>query len=212
MMPIQQSRQRSIAATFLACLLFATFASGQTTFRRNLERVNSLDPAQSTSVAASRCVALLYETLLEYDYTARPYRLIPGLATHLPEVSTNGRVYLFRLDPAARFSPDPCFGVDAQGIPRDRPVVADDLVYALKRLADRKVASPGAWLVEDKILGMKTFSAKTEGRAPTDYTREVEGLHAIDPHTLRIELTRPFPPFRWLLAMPYAAAVPQEAP
>jgi tRNA threonylcarbamoyl adenosine modification protein YeaZ len=200
-----------IAGALLASFLFATGASGDSAFRRNLDRVNSLDPAQSASVPASRCVGLVYESLLEYDYTARPYRLIPGLAESLPEVSTNRRVYTFRMNPANRFPADPCFGLDAAGSPRDRAVVAADLVYALKRLADRKVASPGAWLVTDKILGMQAFAAQSEGNAPTDYSLEVEGLRAPDPLTLRIELTRPFPPFLWLLAMPYASAVPQEA-
>jgi ABC-type transport system substrate-binding protein len=194
----------------LLLLFLAAAAPGQT-FRRNLERVASLDPALAEAVPASRAVALVYETPLEYDYAARPYRLIPGLAAGLPEVSSNGLVYVLRLDPAARFAADPCFGTGPDGRPRDRAVTAPDMVYALKRLADRKVASPGAWLVEDKLLGMRAFAERSAGRAPTDYDAAVEGCTAPDERTLRLELARPFPPFAWLLAMAYASAVPREA-
>lgn len=176
-----------------------------------MERVNSMDPANADAVPASRAVSLVYETLLEYDYAARPYRLIPGVATALPEVSSNGQVYVFHLDPAARFAPDPCFGVDARGQPRDRAVRARDFVYALQRLTDRKVASSGAWLVLDNVRGMRAFADRSTGKAPTDYDLAIEGLQAPDDQTLRIELTRPFPQFAWLLAMSYTVAVPREA-
>ena len=195
---------------FLIFFLVTT-ASAQSTFRRCISRVNSLDPANADAVAAKRAVSLVYETLLEYDYTARPYRLIPGVATTLPEISSNGQVYAFHLDPAARFQPDPCFGVNADGTPRDRAVTAHDFIYALQRLADHKTASGGAWLVLDNIRGMRAFADRSAGHEPTDYLREIEGLRALDDHTLRIELTRPFPQFAWLLAMNYTAATPREA-
>ena len=194
------------------CLaLTASSAPAQSTFRRHLERVNSMDPANADAVPASRAVSLVYETLLEYDYAARPYRLIPGVAMALPEVSSNGQVYVFHLDPEARFAPDPCFGVDATGKPRDRAVRARDFVYALQRLTDRKTASSGAWLVLDNVRGMRAFAERSAGRGPTDYDLAIEGLQAPDDQTLRIELTRPFPQFAWLLAMSYTVAVPREA-
>ena len=199
---------------FCGCLLFLltiSYSSAQTVFHTRQERVNSMDPANADAVPASQAASLVYETLLEYDYAARPYRLIPGVAIALPEVSSNGQVYVFHLDLEARFHPDPCFGTDANGQPRSRAVCAQDFVYALQRLADRKVASSGAWLVLDNIRGMRAFADRSTGREPTDYNRPLEGLRALDERTLRIELTRPFPQFAWLLAMCYAAAVPREA-
>ncbi len=165
----------------------------------------------ASSVYASRAVALVYECLVEYDYAARPYRLVPGLASSLPEVSSNGLVYTFRLDPAARFAPDACFGVGADGQPRGRAVRAADVVFSLKRLADRKLASSGAWLVEDEIAGMRAFAERSAGPAPTDYQVDVSGLRAVDDTTVRAELTQPDPDFPWLMAMPYAVIVPPEA-
>lgn len=206
-----QRTQRKASCTWAACVLLAAAAPAQTTFRRNMERVASLDPVQAEAVPASHAVSLVYETLLEYDFTARPYRLIPGLATALPEISTNGLVYIFRLDPQARFRPDPCFGRSPDGATQSRAVVSADLVYSLKRLADRKLVSPGAWLVEDNIRGMREFADRSSGRAPTDYDSAVPGLTAPESWTLRIELTRPSPQFIWMMAMSYAAAVPREA-
>ena len=203
--------RRALPAILIAMATAVQAQQPPTVFRRNLERVASLDPAQAEAVPASRAVALMYETLLEYDYTARPYRLIPGLARALPEVSSNGQVFVFHLDPDARFSADPCFGMDAAGRSRDRAVTAQDVAYALKRLADRKQASPGAWLVEENICGMHAFAERSASRTPTDYDRPVDGLQTPDAVTLRIALTRPFPPFLWLTALSYAAAVPREA-
>ena len=197
------------------CVLFLTFiaatAPAQTTFRSHVDRVNSMDPANAEAVPASRAVSLVYETLLEYDYTARPYRLIPGVAAALPEISSNGQVYVFHLDPAARFAPDPCFGTDTNGLPRGRSILARDFIYSLQRLADHKVASSGAWLVLDNIRGMRAFAERSGSHEPTDYDRPLEGLQPLDTLTLRIELTRPFPQFAWLLAMSYTVAVPREA-
>ena len=199
------------ATLALLMILAASTAPAQATFRRHMERVNSLDPANADAVPASRAVSLVYETLLEYDYAARPYRLIPGAAIALPEVSSNGQVYVFHLDPAARFAADPCFGRGADGQPRDRAVTAQDFAYALRRLVDHKVASSGAWLVLDNIRGMRAFAEHSAGQTPTDYGLEITGLRALDSQTLRMELTRPFPQFPWLLAMSYTVAVPHEA-
>jgi len=185
--------------------------AGPTVFRRGMDRVSSLDPAMASSLYAARAVQLVYETLLEYDYRARPYRLIPGLATHLPEVQSNGCVYVFTLHPEARFQADPCFGPDGSGPPRGRPVTAEDVVFSLKRLADRRLASPGSWLVEDVIAGMRAFAETSETGSATDYGRPVSGLRAVDERTVRIELTRPMHQFIWYLAMAYTAVVPHEA-
>ena len=111
--PATAMRLRSLAR--LCLLLFCATVpplrgAPPATFRRTIERVTSLDPAEAASVYAARGVALIHETLLEYDYEARPYRLIPGLAAELPQISADGLGYTFRLAPGARFHPDPCFG------------------------------------------------------------------------------------------------------
>jgi len=204
------TRTRDILIAALLIALGAG-AGAQVTYTRSTERLASLDPADAASTTAARAVQLAYEPLLEYDYAARPYRVIPCLAEALPEVQEDGRVLIFRIHPDARFHPDPCFGTDPEGNPRGRPVTSADVVYSLKRLADRKIVSPGAWTVEDTILGMRAFAELSAGTDPTDYSREVEGLRALDERTLRIELAKPLHVFLYYLTTPYTAAVPHEA-
>ena len=175
-------------------------------FRRVIERVTSLDPVEAASVYAARCVALTYETLLEYDYEARPYRLKPCLATALPAISDDGLTYTFTIDTNACFTADACFGEAGT-----RPVSAEDFVYALKRLADAKVPSSGYWLLDGRVAGIEAFHEASQGSELTDYALDVPGLRALSADTLQIRLSAPSPVFLWMLAMPYAAAVPREA-
>ena len=181
------------------------------TFCRMLERVAGMDPAQASSVYSARAVQMCYETLLEFDYKVRPYRLIPALADSLPEVNSNATVYIFHINPQGRFHPDICFGCDSDGVLKGRSVVAKDVIYSLKRLADRKVSSPGSWLVDDTIKGMRAFADASTKKAPTDYSMQIAGLRALDSHTVQIELTQPKQQFIWYFAMCYTAVVPHEA-
>ncbi len=194
-----------------AAVMLALAAGGETVFRRGMDRFSSMDPAAASSLYAAHAVQLVYEPLLEFDYAARPYRLVPGLAESFPEVQSNGLVYVFRIHPEARFQPDRCFGAGAGGAARGRPVCAEDVVFSLKRLADRRVGSPGAWLVEDTIDGMRAFADASHAGDVTDYAVDVPGLRALDRRTVRIGLTRPTHQFIWYMAMAYTAVVPREA-
>ena len=66
------------------------------TFTRTLERVATMDPAMATSIYDSHAVQLVYETPLEIDYEARPYKLVPGFC-ELPTVSEDGLRYRFKM-------------------------------------------------------------------------------------------------------------------
>lgn len=66
------------------------------TFTRTMERVATMDPAMATTVYDSHAVQLVYEPPLEIDYTARPYKLVPGFC-ELPEVSADGLRYVFKV-------------------------------------------------------------------------------------------------------------------
>ena len=201
-------KRKSIFVVML--LAYSAFAD-DVTFCRVLERITSMDPAQGVSVYAARAIQMSYETLLEFDYHARPYKLIPALAEDMPDVSEDGLVYVFTINPEARFFRDPCFGRDVSGGLKDRPVTAADVVYSLKRLSDRKVASPGSWLMDDSVKGMRAFADASCGKEKTDYTREVAGLQVLDERRVRIELNQPRQQFLWYFAMAYTAVVPHEA-
>ncbi len=173
------------------------------TYRRALPSISNMDPAQGGDTSVSAAQMLVVEPLLVYDYAARPYRLIPGAAVALPEVSEDGRTYTFKLR-EAYYTDDPCFG----GI--RRRVKAEDFVFGWKRVADSKVGSSGGWTVAN-ILGAKAFTDASKGRSETDYTLPIEGLTALDETTLQVTLVKPSNQFLWYLAMPYLAPMPEEA-
>lgn len=191
----------------LALTLLAGSSHAEHVFTRSMSRISSLDPVEAASSYSARAIQLAYEPLLEYDYTARPYRLIPCLAESLPVIEEEGRVLIFKIHPEARFAPHACFGPDTSG----RPVTAADVIYSLMRLADRKNASPGSWVVTDTILGMRVFAEHSGGREPTNYRFPVAGLRALDERTVRIELTKPLQVFPHYLTIAYTAVVPHEA-
>lgn len=196
------------------CYIILTFAglchatgNEPLTLRRSVDRVPSLDPIHAESVGAARAVGLVYETLLEYDYAARPYALRGCVAASLPEVSEDGRVLTFRLRDDVFFGPDRCFGDENA----TRKLTAHDVAYSFKRLADAKLSSPGYWTIEKSVAGAAAFRNASREENATDYSREISGIRVLDDRTLQIELVEPSSEFLWKLAMSYTAIVPREA-
>ncbi len=184
------------------------------------EDPRTLDPAQVSDVISAEVTTQIYDALYQNAYLDRPYKVEPALAEGYPEkrlfyeevpqkdgTKKVARMeYTFRLRDDVYFQDDPCFPGG-----KGRKVVADDIVYSIKRLADPAVQSTGYWLVAGKIKGIDTFfdRAKTTGRA--DYKWEIEGLKVLDDRTLRITLTEPYAAFIYVMGMPYTAPVPHEA-
>ncbi|WP_372807636.1 ABC transporter substrate-binding protein [Pontiella sp.] len=181
-------------------------ANGEIVSYSSTHRLTGLDPATSSSVDTSIAISRIYEGLLQYDYLARPYKVIPLLAESMPEVSEDGLVYTFKIRKGIYFQDDPCFP-DGKG----RELVARDFEYSLKRLADAKNKSPGFWTLDGRVKGISEFNKASQGKEPTDYDRPVSGLECPDSHTLRITLTEPYPQLLYILTMHYSFAVPHEA-
>ncbi len=175
-------------------------------YRAETSRIRGFDPVRVGDVTSIHAISKVYETLLQYAYLDRPYRVEPLLAEALPDVSPDGLEYLFRIRRGIFFQDDPCF---AGG--RGRELTADDFVYSIKRVADQKNASGGYWAFRGRIVGLDAFREASASVAPTDYDSPVEGLKATDRYCLRIRLTRPYSQLPFVLAMHYAAAVPREA-
>lgn len=58
----------------------------------------------------------IFETLLNYDYLARPAKLVPNTAEAMPVISKDGKTYTFKLKKNIYFAPDPVFGNKKKGI------------------------------------------------------------------------------------------------
>jgi ABC-type transport system substrate-binding protein len=161
----------------------------------------SLDPAQAASLYANFIVVNLYDTLYRYKYLARPYQVEPNLAAALPEISDDGLRLTIRLKRGVFFIDDPAFE-DGKG----REIKASDFVYSIKRHFDPETRAQGAWLWQNRIVGLDSW--KSGG---SDYDKEVAGLLALDDYTVQVTLTRPFPQLVHTLTQGYAAVVPREA-
>jgi len=190
-------------------------------YRAYAEPPKTLDPAVAYSTADQIIVAEVYDTLLEYHYFERPYRLVPGMATAVPssESLPDGRVrYTFELRPGLAYAKDDCFGPGGS-----RSVLASDFVFALRRLADPLVASP---VVEpfSHLVGFADFGKALEQRRsrdpafaqlPVDQQYDVvggfEGARATGERTVSITLSAAYPQILYWFAMNFASPVPPEA-
>ena len=169
-------------------------------------RIRGLDPGVTGEVSSSLAISRIYEGLLEYDYLARPYKVIPSLAEAMPAISEDGLTYTFKIRKGIFFHDNPCF---PNGVGRE--LVASDFIYSMKRVADVKTASSGFWVFNKRIMGINDFHEASQSDAPTDYDLPVAGLQTLDKYTLQISLTEPYPQLLYILAMHYACAVPREA-
>ncbi len=197
---------RSLLA-FLLCLPAAALAAGAGDNYKVLRTVaiqaeNSFDPQFESEEGSLQYCEDMFDSLLTYDYLARPVKLVPAAASALPEVSADGLTYTFHLKPGIYFTPDPAF----RG--KRRELVAADVVYSLKRLLDPRVRSPWKFLLDGKIVGAKVVLGAHNGRL--DYDTAMEGLRALDQYTLRIQLIEPDFKLPYLMAMPATGILARE--
>lgn len=161
----------------------------------------NLDPTQANTVYDSMVLSNIYDTLYTYKYLKRPYTLKPQIADGMPTVSKDGLTYTFKVQKGVRYADDPVF---PEG--KGREVVAEDFVYGMKRHFDPKSLSRNTWLWRDRIVGLDDWK-----KAGADYSKEVEGLRALDSHTIQIKLVKPFPQLVYTLAMVPSSFIPKEA-
>lgn len=104
-------------------------------------------------------------------------------------VSKDRLTYTFNLRDDVYFHPHELFENT-----HDRIVTASDFVYSFNRLANEELAAPGAWVFNFVERNQKGDLL----------------LEALDDTTLKIQLTKPFPPFLGILTMQYCSVVPKE--
>ena len=144
--------------------------------------IPTLDPAFAKSQATMWPAHQLFNTLVEIDDSLH---IVPSLATRW-DISADRTVYTFYLRNDVYFHDDPAFPGG-----KGRKMKADDIVYSLSRIMDKRVASPGAWI----------FSRKTDTLQP---------FEALDDTTFRLNLLYPYNPILGILSMQYCSIVPRE--
>ncbi len=182
-----------------------TYAASEKTVRWVFSAAETgFDPAGVHDYYSGTLIEAVFETLLTYDYLARPAKLVPLTATTLPEISADGLTWTLKIRPGIHFAPDAVF----QGKPRE--LTAADYAYALKRLIDPKVRSPYAFLVEHKFVGLDDLAAIAQKSGVLDYDKIIPGIEAVDRYTLRLHLLQPEPNLAYLLAFPQTSAIARE--
>ena len=189
------------------------------------EAPKTLDPAVAYTTAEHVITGNVYDTLLEYHYLARPYRLIPGLAVSVPkgqDLPDGKQTYRFQLRPGVLFHADPCFPADAAGR-HTREVTAADLAFALARIADPAVNSPviGSFA---QIEGFADFSKQLVALRRSDkafaalpvheqYAKAggIAGVLVHASHELEIVLSQANAQILYWFAMPFTTPVAWEA-
>lgn len=184
---------RLISILFFACF-FACFGckrqehfnKDKTVFKYNESAgITSLDPAFARNQANIWVVNQLFNGLVQLDSNLN---IKPCIAKRW-KVSKDGKSYTFYLRNDVYFHDSPIFQNK-----KGRKLTAADVVFSLNRLADPKLASPGAWIMN---VVSDTSGAKS--------------VTAISDSVVRINLNQPFPPFAGMLSMQYCSIVPREA-
>jgi ABC-type transport system substrate-binding protein len=198
-----------------------------------LKRPYELIPRTATHVAEPIFLDWQGNTL---DVEAQPSEIVES-------------IYDISLRPGILFQPHPSFArkedgrfrywpIDAQefegkfAIPDftatgTRELTAHDYVYALRRLASPRVASPIFSTLAQHIVGMEAYGKRLR-EIDADLRKDVSvgardlpwldlrnvgfsGIEALDEHTLRIRVKGLYPQFKYWLAMTFVAPIPWEA-
>ncbi len=156
----------------------------------------NFDPAQLNDVYSITVTSHIFEALYNYDHLARPPKVVPLVATAMPEITPDFKVWTIKIQPGIHFADDPAF----EG--RKRELTAEDFVYTFKRFADPANKSPNwSTLEEQQILGLAEVREQAlTTRKPFDYARPIEGLRALDRYTLQFRLAASRPRLMEVLA------------
>ncbi|MCC6870119.1 MAG: hypothetical protein IT522_14975 [Burkholderiales bacterium] len=162
------------------------------------------DPQVAQDLYSNTISQAIFDPLYQYDYLARPHRIVPRVAEGMPEISADGLTWTIRVKRGVYFADDPAF----KG--KQRELTAHDFVYSLKRLVDPKLRSPNAFLINGMFVGLDEAVGAARGPGKLDYDREIEGLRATDRYTLQLKLARPDYTFLPKLTATQTAAVARE--
>lgn len=187
---------RLLGPWLILCLLLATVGVNPSkgekansryggTYRLALrDNPTTLDPARMTDIYAHAISNQIFDGLVQFDGLLNPVPAVAGFW----KASPDGLTWTFYLRKGIKFH-------------HGREVTADDFVYSFTRLLDPAIQSPAG----SHFKYIRGANAFREGRASA-----VNGLQALNRHTLQIILEQPYAPFLSILAMANAKVVPRE--
>ncbi len=143
----------------------------------------SLDPAFAKNKQVMWATHQLYNTLVEIDSNLH---MQPSVAKRW-EISNDNLTFTFYLRNDVFFTNDNCF---EKG--KGRKLTAVDVAYSFSRIIDKNVASPGAWIFNNRVDSVMPFSV-------------------INDSVFQLKLIRPFQSILGILSMQYCSIVAKEA-
>jgi ABC-type transport system substrate-binding protein len=165
---------------------------------------STFDPLQQRDIYSAAITEAIFDAMLQYDYLARPPKLIPNTLEGMPEANAEGTQYTFHLRRGIYFDQDQAFKGER------RELTAQDYAYSLRRHFDPRWRSPWLFQFEQKIAGADDLRERAKNTGKFDYDAPIEGIEAVDRYTLRIRLTQPDFTFLYVLATPPSAAMARE--
>ena len=136
---------------------------------------------------------LLTRNLVGYSHRPGPAgtKIVPDLATEVPQPTGNGTIYTFKLKQGIKFGP-----------PLNREITSKDIEFAFERIGTPSLSAAYDLYFINTIEGLADFKA---GRAKT-----ISGIQTPDRKTITFKLTQPTGDFLYRLALPAAGAIPRE--
>lgn len=193
----------------------------------------TLDPARAYSSEETNLISQIYEPPLQYDYLARPFKLIPLTLQAMPTITyvkKNGEIietiYDLKIKPGIYYQPHPAFAKNT--IPKNiktlndfknigtRELTAEDYVYQIKRLASPTVNSPIFGVMSKYIVGFSAYAKMLQKAYEKDHQLDLRnyplsGAVVINRYEYQIKIHGVYPQFMYWLAMPFFSPMPWEA-
>ena len=190
-------------------LLFTAAGAERVIYSNSGGRIRTFDPIYADDLASRDITGAVFDTLVEYDYTARPYRLKPSMLKKMPVANADFTRYDFELREDLFFQQiNSLSGVKKS----ERKVTSYDVRYSFLRLADSRLHSPLYWLVRGRIAGINDFHARSATASDNKiYDEGIPGFVIRSDTSFSIILTSSDPRFLYRLALPNMGIVPRKA-
>ncbi len=144
--------------------------------------IATLDPAFAKNQSIMWAIHQIYSTLVEID---TGLHIVPSIAKNW-QVSADRLTYTFNIRQGIYFHDNEAFD-NGKG----RALTAHDIVYSFTRIQDKKTASSGAWIFNNRVDTIRPFIALNDS-------------------IFQLHLLKPFQPILGILSTQYCSIVPKE--
>jgi peptide/nickel transport system substrate-binding protein len=118
-------------------------------------------------------------------------QLFPDLAADMPQISSDGLTYTFKLKPGIKFAP-----------PVNRVITSKDVAYAFQRINTAPLVAQYGFYYFGVVKGM-------DGKAKSA-DQKISGIETPDDQTIIFHLEKPTGDFLYRVFMPATAPIPEE--